>query len=242
MTAADTSAADTTAADATTADLATYLSRLGLADRPLPPTSGTLGALHRAHVERVSYECVDHHIPRATPLAARDSVARIAAGRGGYCFHLNGAFAALLTHLGFAVTLHRAAVQHTPGGPFEADHHLTLTVTADGETYLADVGLGGGIHDPLPLRPGRHPQGPFTYALTRTPTGWRFTHDRRGLFPAFEFDTEPAQLPADFAEIHEWFATSPESGFVRTLTAQRRDAKGVDLLHGCVLRRLDAAG
>ncbi|MFD0372166.1 arylamine N-acetyltransferase [Streptomyces sp. NPDC127114] len=32
-------------------------------------------------------------------------------GRGGYRFHLDGAFAALLTALGYEVTLNRAGVQ-----------------------------------------------------------------------------------------------------------------------------------
>jgi arylamine N-acetyltransferase len=58
----------------------------------------------------------------------------------------------------------------------------------------------------------------------------------------FEFDEAPARLPDDFTDIHEWFATSPESGFVRTLTVQRRDAAGADVLRGCVLRRTDATG
>ncbi|BCJ36633.1 arylamine N-acetyltransferase [Actinocatenispora thailandica] len=224
------------------ADLTGYLARLGFDGAALPPTYDTLAALHRAHVERIAYECIDHHVPRATPLAAPDSVARLAAGRGGYCFHLNGAFSELLGHLGFAVTRHRAAVRHAADGPLEPDHHLALTVVADGLLYLADVGLGDGIHEPLPLRPGSYPQGPYTYTIGRTGTGWRFTHDPRGSFRMFEFDTAPAWLPEDFADVHAWFATSPESGFVRTLTAQRRDAGGTDVLRGCVLRRTDAAG
>jgi hypothetical protein len=40
-----------------------------------------------------------------------------------------------------------------------------------------------------------------------------------------------------FVERHEWLSTSPESGFVRVLTAQRRWAGGVDILRGCVLTR-----
>lgn len=223
-------------------DFVAYLDRLGLAEQPLPPTPSTLTELHRAHVERITYECLDHHIPRRTPLAAQDSITRLARGRGGYCFHLNGAFAALLTHLGFAVSSHRAAVRHAGGGLLEAGHHLALTVDVGGEFFLADVGLGDGIHDPLPLREGPHKQGPFTYTLTRTSAGWRFTHDPRGSFHSFEFESGTASLPEDFAEIHEWFATSPESGFVRTLTAQRRDATGIDMLRGCVLRRVDADG
>ncbi|MEV0838866.1 arylamine N-acetyltransferase [Actinocatenispora sera] len=224
------------------ADFAGYLARLGFGGAALPPTYETLAALHRAHVERIAYECIDHHVPRATPLAASESVARLAAGRGGYCFHLNGAFSELLRHLGFAVTRHRAAVRHAADGPVERDHHLALTVVADGMPYLADVGLGDGIHDPLPLRPGSYTQGPYTYTVGRTGAGWRFTHDPRGSFRMFEFDDAPARLPDDFAAVHEWFATSPESGFVRTLTVQRRDAAGTDVLRGCVLRRTDATG
>ena len=39
----------------------------------------------------------------------------------------------------------------------------------------------------------------------------------------------------DFREKHEWLSTAPESGFVRVLTVQQRDATGVDILRGCVL-------
>ena len=41
-----------------------------------------------------------------------------------------------------------------------------------------------------------------------------------------------------FAEKHRWLSTSPDSGFVRVLTLQRRDATGVDILRGCVLQRV----
>ncbi|MFE9171864.1 arylamine N-acetyltransferase [Streptomyces kebangsaanensis] len=40
-----------------------------------------------------------------------ESVARILQGRGGYCFHLNGTFVALLGVLGHAVTWHHGGVQ-----------------------------------------------------------------------------------------------------------------------------------
>jgi hypothetical protein len=46
---------------------------------------------------------------------------------------------------------------------------------------------------------------------------------------------------ADFTERHTQLSTSPESGFVRVCTVQRRDATGVDNLRGCVLSRVDGA-
>lgn len=42
---------------------------------------------------------------------------------------------------------------------------------------------------------------------------------------------------AAFAERHAWLSTSPDSGFVKIATAQRRDATGVDGLKGLVLTR-----
>jgi arylamine N-acetyltransferase len=42
-----------------------------------------------------------------------------------------------------------------------------------------------------------------------------------------------------FSERHAYLSTSPQSGFVRVLTAQRRHATGVDILRGLVLTRVD---
>ncbi|MDK0522317.1 arylamine N-acetyltransferase [Streptomyces sp. ML-6] len=225
-------------------DVDGYLAALG-ATRPTAPTVEALRALHRAQVERVAYENLDIHLGRPTGIGATESAARIVRGRGGYCFHLNGAFGALLTALGYDVTLHRAGVQNTPEAPAGASgNHLALTVRLDGERWLVDTGLGDGLHEPLPLREGRHVQGPFGYALAPSvaePGGWRFVHDPRGSFTAMDFAPDPVEL-SSFAAEHVRLSTSPDSDFLRVLTAQRRDAGGVDVLRGRVLRRLHAGG
>jgi arylamine N-acetyltransferase len=225
-------------------DVDGYLAVLGVA-RPAAPTLESLRALHRAQVERVAYENLDIHLGRPTGIGAAESVARVLRGRGGYCFHLNGAFATLLTALGHDVTLHRAGVQATPGHPAGASgDHLALTVRLGGERWLVVTGLGDALHEPLPLREGTYRQGPFTYTLapsTATPGGWRLTHDPRGSFTAMDFAPDPVELPSFTAE-HLRLSTSPDSGFVRVLTVHRRDAKGVDALRGLVLRRIDAGG
>ncbi|MFC7216883.1 arylamine N-acetyltransferase [Streptomyces polyrhachis] len=225
-------------------DVDGYLAVLGV-DRPAAPTAEALWALHRAQVERVAYENLDIQLGRPTGIGAAESVARIVRGRGGYCFHLNGAFGALLTALGYDVTRHRAGVQTTPEAPAGANGaHLALTVRLDGERWLVDTGLGDAVREPLPLREGTYTQGPFTYAMAPSvaePGGWRFTHDPRGAFTAMDFAPGPVEL-SSFAAEHLRLSTSPESGFVRTLTAQLRDATGADVLRGCVLRRIDAGG
>ncbi|MBC9715521.1 arylamine N-acetyltransferase [Streptomyces sp. TRM66268-LWL] len=225
-------------------DVDRYLSVLGV-ERPSAPTAEALWVLHRAHAERIPYETTDNQLGRPSGISAEESVARILRGRGGYCFHLNGAFAALLDALGYDVTLHRAGVQEEvedPDGP--GGDHLALTVGLDGQRWLVDIGLAGGIHEPLPLRAGSYTQGPFTYGMAPSsvvPGGWRFTHDSRGAFDSMVFAPEPVTL-SSFEEKHAYLSADPESGFVRVFQTQLRDAKGVDMLRGRVLRRIHAEG
>jgi N-hydroxyarylamine O-acetyltransferase len=229
-------------------DPAAYLARLGVAHAG-PPSAAGLRRLHEAHVERVAYEALEIQLGRPTTVDPRESAARILGRqRGGYCYHLNGAFSLLLEALGYDVVWHRAGVQvGTDAGPVGAGiaNHLALTVhglPADenpGGDWLADVGLGDALHGPLPLVEGTHAQGPFRYRLRHSdlePGGWRWEHDPRGSFVGMDFRAERATQD-DFRARHAYLSTSPQSPFVRTCVVQRRDTRGVDELTGCVLRR-----
>jgi len=232
-------------------DPAAYLARLRVA-HPDPPSAARLRMLHEAHVERIAYEALEIQLGRPTTVDPHDSAARIVGRhRGGYCYHLNGAFSLLLAALGYDVVWHRAGVQvgadPDPVGAGIANH-LALTVhglPADGNPggdWLVDVGLGDALHGPLPLVEGTHAQGPFRYVLRHSdlePGGWRWEHDPRGSFVGMDFRAERATQD-DFRARHTYLSTSPQSPFVRTCVVQRRDAGGVDELTGCVLRRLGA--
>lgn len=229
------------------ADVNAFLRRLGL-DEIEPPSVAGLHRLHRAFVERVPYEVSEIQLERRTSLDPIEATDRIVRGRrGGYCFHLNGAFSNLLGALGYRVVLHRAGVQnHTEPRAGIFRNHLALTVEGLSDepdtAWLVDVGLGDALYEPLPLREGSYRQGPFTYRLRPSeiaPGGWRFEHDARGSFRGMDFEPQPASM-SDFAERHEHLSNSPESGFVRVFTAQRRDAHGVDILRALTLSRLDA--
>ncbi|MFF8289430.1 arylamine N-acetyltransferase [Streptomyces sp. NPDC016309] len=220
-----------------------YLARLGI-DDPGAPSAEGLKALQRAHLERVPYENVGIQLGRPPGIEPELSVRRFAAGQGGYCFHLNGGFAALLEALGYDVTRHVGGVHERPDGRGANGNHLALTVRAGGEDWFVDAGLGDGPHEPLPLRPGTYRQGPFTYRLEPSvtePGGWTFHHDPRSSFPVMEFAARPATM-ADFADEHVRLSTAPDSPFQATFAALRRDAHGVDLLRGRVLTRIDAVG
>ncbi len=223
-----------------------YLSRLGLESEP--PSAKALFRLHRAQVERVSYETLWIHLDERWGIGAVDSFERIARGqRGGYCFHLNGAFGELLTSLDYDVTRHVGGV-HGSAGPSneEMTNHLVLTVhglptdrNRTGSWYV-DVGLGDALFEPLPLVSGTYQQGPFRLVLDTTPDGvgdWHLGHDPSGSFAGMAWRTAPA-ADHEFVARHAWLSTSPDSGFVKFLTMQRRDADGVDVLRGLTLQRV----
>lgn len=228
------------------ADLDAYLARLGL--QAEPPSVDGLFRLHRAHVERVPYETLWIHIGERWGIGVDESVARIATRlRGGYCYHLNGAFSGLLRALGYDVVRHVGGV-HGPDGPNEDSmaNHLVLTVRGlpteanPGGTWYVDAGLGDALHEPIPLIAGQYRQGPFVLVLDETPGAvgdWHLTHDPAGSFAGMSWRSAATGMDA-FVDRHAWLSTSPESGFVRVLTAQRRDASGVDVLRGLSLKRI----
>jgi N-hydroxyarylamine O-acetyltransferase len=237
-----------------TVDVAGYLQRLGLGDAGTADID-TLRAVHAAHAERVAYEVLwiwGGQAPQVTtnPYEAAERI--VAHHRGGYCYHLNGALSLLLSELGFDVVWHRAGVQNreepNPPGAGRANH-LALTVhglpSGDNPAgdWFVDVGLGDALHEPLPLQEGVYEQGPFRFALRSSevePGGWRFEHDPKGSFIGMDFRPSRA-TEADFTDRHIYLSTSPQSGFVRVCTVQRRDATGVDILRGCHLSRVGGA-
>lgn len=222
-----------------------YLSRLGLQREP--PSVDGLYRLHRAHVERVPYETVWIHTGEHYSCSPEESLARIArTSRGGYCFHLNGAFSELLAALGYHVARHVGGV-HGPEGPNEEamTNHLVLTVhdlpSADnpGGDWYVDVGLGDALYDPLPLRAGVYEQPPFRLALAETPNGvgdWHLAHDPAGSFPGMAWRSNQTDL-SSFDATNTYLSTSPDSGFVKILSVQRRSAAAVDILRGLLLIR-----
>jgi len=222
--------------------LGAYLDRLGV--DTAPPSFEALRELHRRHVESVPYETLWIHSGERWDVAPRESVRRIAlCGRGGYCYHLNGAFAEVLSALGYAVGRHVGSVR-ARGMPESQSvgNHVALTVrdlptddNPDGIWYV-DTGLGDAMHEPLPLRAGTYRQGPFDLRLERpldVPAQWRLVHDPRGGFDTMTWGLAPVAMHV-FDERHQWLSTSPTSGFVRVAMAERRYANGVDVIRGLV--------
>jgi arylamine N-acetyltransferase len=231
--------------------VAPYLTRLGVdAAGPLAPTLDTLRGLHRAHVERIAFENIDIQLGRPQGISPEESIDRILAGRGGYCFNLNNAFAALLTVLGYHVTLHRGQIngslERAKATADEYGTHMAMTVVIDGERWSIDVGLANSHYEPIPLREGVHVQGPFTFRLQALPEvgpdAWRFFTDPvQTTFHSMDFTLAPA-VWEEFIEYHVELSTSPKSGFVQIGELFRRDALGTDFILNDELTRDDASG
>lgn len=230
-------------------DIAAYLARLEVA--PEPPSIDALRRLHRAHVAIVPWETAWISLGQPWGLDREESLHRIATTeRGGYCFHMNGAFSLLLEELGYRVTLHVGGV-HGPDGPTVESlaNHLALVVAdlpTDGNpdgSWYADVGLGDALCEPLPLARGRYDAGPWSFGLTEASDvgDWHFVHDSRGAFTGMNFLAEPATMD-DFAAQHEMLSTSPDSQFVKNVIIQRRDPDGVDFLRNAVITRIEGDG
>jgi arylamine N-acetyltransferase len=214
-----------------------YLEHLGVDARKGEVDAATLAAIARAHVARVPYENVDIYRGEPPGIEPVSCVDRIVAGRGGYCFHLNGALITLLDWLEVDVTRHVSGVQGGPDAPGPNGNHLGITARlSDGTEWFVDAGLGDGPSDPLPLVFGTYDQHGFTYELRPSsfdPSGWRFEHDPRGAFVGADFSPAPAHTE-QFLAMHEELSTEPTSGFVRVPAIMRRTDSSVDVLRGCV--------
>ena len=226
----------------------TYLRRIGL-EHPGPPSISGLFEIHRAHAERVPYENLDVYIGKVIPIQPQDSLDRIIKRRrGGHCYHLNGGLGALLEGLGYQVDYHRGGTQ-LPGLPPPGANggHLVLTVSGlpspespDGLWYV-DVGMGDGIYEPMPLVTGTYAQGPFTYGLRPSesvPGGWRFDHDTKANFVGMDWEAGLCTM-TDLEERNYLACTSIKSPLIWYSVVIRRDATGIDLMGGCVLRRME---
>jgi N-hydroxyarylamine O-acetyltransferase len=214
-------------------ELTHYLTRIRY-EGPTNVSYETLRAIHRAHLLNITYENLDIHRGLSLPLDEVYFYQKIVEqGRGGWCYEMNGLLAWALREMGFSVTLLAGSVNRPVLGDSAEGNHLCLVVESD-QPYLADVGFGNGILEPLPLVAGIHHQRGFTYHLHQEGEYWHFTnHPEMG--PGFDFTLHPYALK-DFAARCHYLQTSPDSGFVRVTVCHHQTTHGFVSLKGATLR------
>ncbi len=194
---------------------------------PTAPTPETLQAIHRAHLLAVPFENLDIHLGRKIVCdEARFLHKIVTERRDGFCYELNGAFAALLRALGFQVTLLSARVAGADGSDGPEFDHLTLRVDLE-ESWLADVGFGDGFLEPLRLTPSlEQPQIGRIYRLTDAEGVFRLEVINAGKPKReYSFTLQPRQL-SDFAALCHYHQTSPDSHFTRNRICTRATPEG----------------
>ncbi|WP_239152234.1 arylamine N-acetyltransferase family protein [Virgisporangium aurantiacum] len=211
-----------------------YLDHLGVERGS--PTLALLSELQERHLHVVPFENLSVHLGEEIvlePVALVDKI--IERRRGGFCYELNGAFAALLTALGYSVELLAARVKDGP-----LFDHLALRVDVDGEPWLVDVGFGRFTHRPIRLdvrTPQADPGGTFT--VSERDHG-DLAIDRDGE-PEYTVETRPRVLD-DFGPTCWYQRTSPRSHFTRSLVCTRLTGTGRITLSGRELIRTGAGG
>ncbi len=198
-------------------DVSAYLARIGYS-QPVRADLATLKAVHRAHMLRVPFENLDIALGRKITCDQDRFVYKIVEEkRGGFCYEMNGAFAALLRGIGFSVELLSAKFLRDDGSFGPEFDHLMLRVDLE-EPWLADVGFGEGFREPLRLRAGevqRQDVGSFrvielpdgALAVERQQDAAEWTHE-------YGFTLAPRKLE-DFAEMCRYHQTSPDSHFTQ---------------------------
>lgn len=208
----------------------TYLDRISY-DGPCAPTGEALRRLQVAHLLTVPFENLSIHVGEPIVLDDQALFRKIVdQRRGGFCYELNGLFAALLRAMGFEVVMLSAQVANADGD-FNPDFdHMALMVTVD-EPWLADVGFGDSFIEPLSLNE-RSPQVQDDRAYRVDVDGERLVVMQRNLIdrseewkPQYRFTLKPYQY-SDFAERCEYHQTSTESHFTKGRICSRLTPRG----------------
>ena len=164
-----------------------YLDVLGVA-RPTTTGLDALSELQFAHMVGVPFENLDIVFAGGVAHDPDASLSKILAGRGGWCFELNGSFARLLRALGWQVRLLGAAV--LLGGPARVLDHLALEVSGGDlghDARLVDVGFGEGFTAPIDLNTSHaQPDRAGEFRLIGSPEGTTLTRDDDGV-PAAQY-------------------------------------------------------
>lgn len=194
-----------------------YLDRINYRG-PVDADAETLRQLHVAHLRSVPFENLSIHAHEPVSLDDESLFEKIVTRRrGGFCYELNGLFAALLRALGFQVAMLSAEVGNDDGtfsAPFD---HMALMVTLD-ERWLVDVGFGDSFIEPLRLdERGAQIQGDRAYRLEPDDDYLVMQQKTSAVDPwksGYRFNLTTYQY-ADYLERCLFHQTSPASHFTQ---------------------------
>lgn len=216
-----------------------YLKRIGYGG-PIQPDLEVLKAIHRHHACAIPYENLDVILQRPVDQDPERIFQKIVEqGRGGWCYEMNGLLGWALSELGFDVARVCGGVMREVNGDAAFGNHLVLQVHLDDQIWIADVGLGDGILEPIPLREGIHEHFGRAFRLEVLSAGeWRFRNRQGGMPPSYDFISDD-ETESRLAQTCGTLQSDPESMFRQNLICQKMHETGGVMLLGRVLRDFD---
>lgn len=215
----------------------TYLDRINYHGSP-EANAETLRELQVAHLLTVPFENLSIHA--GEPIVLNDEALFrkiVERHRGGFCYELNGLFAALLRSLGFQVAMLSAQVADADGGFSPDFDHMALLVTTLDDVWLVDVGFGDSFVEPLSLSDGE-PQIQRGHSYRIELDGeyqvlWQGSSggNVEEWKPQYRFTLHAYQY-ADYVERCEYHQRSPQSHFTKSTICSRLTPPGRITLSG----------
>jgi N-hydroxyarylamine O-acetyltransferase len=203
-------------------DADAYLQRLGLRRTDIGLDLTSLATLQHAHLAAVPFENLDIVFAGGVDHDQEVAIDKVInQKRGGWCFEVNGSFAALLQQLGFDVKLLGAAV--LLAGPTRVIEHLALEVSSPSvEPHLVDVGFGDSADRPLALnQSGPQDGGSGQFEFYASPEGTTLTQIIDGVPEArFRFK-RVAHSFDDFAPVATAMQVDPDKNWAKRPFATR---------------------
>jgi len=198
--------------------------------------------LQHAFLESVPFENLDIHTGQKISLDSSRIYEKIVGRRrGGFCYECNGLFAELLAALGYKVSRvsGRMALDGKIGPEFD---HMVLLVSID-RKYIADVGNGRSVRDPLPLEGDETSEAEgIEYRVGTHAGGYALYYKEAGSdwLPRFLFSTVPREQ-VEFSEMCEYHQASPQSTFTQKRLATVATPQGRITLLDSRLIEVDGA-
>ena len=230
-------------------DLDAYFKRIGYSGSRAP-TLDTLKGLHFTHALAVPFENLTVLGGGPVLIDLKSLQTKIVQGnRGGYCFEVNGLFAAVLRALGFKVTTLIGRVRWKAPEEIETNrsHMMSLVDLPEGR-FLADIGFGGvTMTGPIPF---------VTDEVLETPHEPRrlLARDVQGSAgfelqallgdtwaPVYRFTLEP-NGPVDYEQANWHTSTHPASIFKQFLIVGRPTATTRKTIFNTLFTIRDLAG
>lgn len=210
-------------------NLDAYLERIGYRGERAP-TLPVIHAICAAHVQAIPFENLDVLLGRGISLADEAVDGKLVhGGRGGYCFEQNTLLLRALLALGFDARPISARVRISRARDFTPPRtHVFVRVEICGESWLADVGVGG-LSPTSALRLVEDIEQPTpheTRRFVREDALW-FHQAKLGETWADVAEFTLEEMPPIDREVANWFtSTHPQSHFRDRLMAARALPEG----------------